>query len=356
MNLLTAQILYRLFRAAGRPKVLPFNYTISLTSRCNYRCATCRIWAEPLPELTVEDYRKVFASLGRSPYWVTFSGGEPFLRDDLEDVISMFCRICRPKIVNIPTNGSLPDRIKDVVKRLVKGYKGIRFIVNVSIDSVGPKQDQIRGSTGAYARASETVRSLKEINLPNLTVGIGTVISSQNVDSFASDRKTLLSLNADSLVAEIAEERAELNNQNSSISPTPEQYRSAADVLISETAQSKKKGAAGLVQAFRKQYYQYVSRVLSGAAGLKCYAGTASVQIMPDGKVWACCIKGDEMGSLRDFENDFKKLWLSPKADAVRRSIKDRACACPLANAAYTNMMLDLRTSLQVLRDLLFGT
>ncbi|MDO9390668.1 MAG: radical SAM protein, partial [bacterium] len=74
MNLFTAQILYRLFRATGRPKVLPFNYTISLTTRCNYRCATCRIWDEPVPELAVEDYTKIFKSLGQSPYWVTFSG------------------------------------------------------------------------------------------------------------------------------------------------------------------------------------------------------------------------------------------------------------------------------------------
>ncbi|MDO9069647.1 MAG: SPASM domain-containing protein, partial [Deltaproteobacteria bacterium] len=175
-----------------------------------------------------------------------------------------------------------------------------------------------------------------------------------NMDSFAADRKTLLSLKSDSLVAEIAEERTELKNQNSSITPTPEQYKSAADVLISETFENRKRGAAGLVQAFRKQYYQYVYNILTGSPGLKCYAGTASVQILPDGKVWACCIKGDEMGSLRDLGYDFKKLWLSPQADAVRRLIKDRACACPLANAAYTNMMLDLRTSMRVFRDLLF--
>ena len=354
MNLLSAQILYRLFRATGWPKILPFNYTVSVTTRCNYRCATCRIWTEPAPELTVEDYRKIFRSLGRSPYWVTFSGGEPFLRDDLEEIIGMFCLTCRPKIVNIPTNGSLPGLIRDVVQRLAQGHKGTRFIVNVSIDSVGPKQDRIRGSAGAYARAVETVKLLKEANLPNLTVGIGTVISAQNTDSFAADREALLSLNVDSLVAEIAEERVELKNQNSAITPDPGQYREAANALISEMAQSRKKGAAGLVQAFRKHYYRYVYNILTGAPGLKCYAGTASVQIMPDGKVWACCIKGDEMGSLKDHDYDFRELWLSPRADAVRRSIKDRACVCPLANAAYTNMMLDFRTSMIVLRDILF--
>jgi len=353
MNLFLAQVLYRFFRAAGRPKVLPFNYTISVTARCNYRCATCRIWTEPLPEMSLAEYQKIFISLGRSPYWVTFSGGEPFLRDDFEEIANSFCRTCRPRMVNIPTNGSLPHTARDAVQKLAREHRDVNFIVNVSIDSIVHQQDQIRGSRGAYEKAVETLKELRQLNLPNLTVGIGTVISSQNIDSFAADRKILSTLDADSLVAEIAEERVELKNQNSSITPTPEQYKSAAKVLISEMARSKKKGAAGLVQAFRKQYYHYVSRVLSGAAGLKCYAGTASVQIMPDGKVWACCIKGDEMGSLKDFDYNFRKLWRSPKADAVRKSVKDRACACPLANAAYTNMMLDIGTSLRVLRDLL---
>lgn len=354
MNPFAAQIIYRLFRAAGKPRVLPFNYTFSLTTNCNYRCTTCRIWNDPLPELTLDEYGKIFASLGRSPYWVTFSGGEPFLRDDLEGIVDLFCRMCRPKIVNIPTNGSLPERVREIMIRLAAGHKKIKFIVNVSIDSIGEKQDLIRGSDGAYDRAVKTIKSLKAANQPNLTVGIGTVISTKNADNFAADRKILLSLDADSLVAEIAEERVELKNQNCRIAPDAARYKMAADALVAEIDQTRKRGAPGLVQAFRKHYYQYVHRILTGAPGLACYAGTASVQITPNGKVWACCIKGDEMGDLRAVDYDFKKLWRSPLADDVRKSIKQRACVCPLANAAYTNMMLDLRTSLKVIWDLLF--
>jgi MoaA/NifB/PqqE/SkfB family radical SAM enzyme len=286
--------------------------------------------------------------LGRSPYWVTFSGGEPFLRDDFFGIVNDFCRLCHPKIVNIPTNGSLPELVCDSVEKLAAAHQDINFIVNVSIDSIGDAQDRIRGSRGAYRNAVETLNLLKELKAPNLVVGIGTVISSSNVKDFSRDREEIIKLKADSAVAEIAEEREELGNKGTGITPDAERYKAAADILISEIDAGKKKGLAGVAQAFRKEYYSYVYEILKGGPGLKCYAGWASVQIMPDGEVWACCIKGDRMGNVRDFGFDFKKLWHSPLADQVRCSIKQRGCACPLANAAYTNMMLDLKTSIRV--------
>jgi MoaA/NifB/PqqE/SkfB family radical SAM enzyme len=354
MSLLAAQISYRLFRAFGWPGVLPLNYTVSVTSRCNYRCATCRIWSKQLPEMSRQDYSQLFRSLGNSPFWVTFSGGEPFLRDDFPGIVDDFCRFCRPRVVNIPTNGSLPQLVSDSLKKLTSDHRDISFIVNVSIDSTGDRQDLIRGSRDAYHKATKTLRVLKELKASNLTAGIGTVISNSNLRDFARDREEILKLGADSAVAEIAEEREELANRDGDITPDAESYKKAADILIAEIDKERKKELAGVAQVFRKNYYSYVYRVLKGGPGLKCYAGWASVQIMPDGEVWACCIRGDRMGNVRDFGLDFKKLWRSPQAERARSEIKQRGCACPLANAAYTNMMFDLKTSLKVMSRMLF--
>jgi hypothetical protein len=45
------------------------------------------------------------------------------------------------------------------------------------------------------------------------------------------------------------------------------------------------------------------------------------------------------MGNLRDHDYDFGSVWRTGKADQLRRSIKAGECHCPLANAAYTNML-----------------
>ena len=45
------------------------------------------------------------------------------------------------------------------------------------------------------------------------------------------------------------------------------------------------------------------------------------------------------MGNLRDHDYDFGSVWRTGKAGELRRSIKAGECYCPLANAAYTNML-----------------
>ena len=49
---------------------------------------------------------------------MTFSGGEPFLRGDLPDIVLSAVRICQPAVVNIPTNGWFTKRVVDGVERI----------------------------------------------------------------------------------------------------------------------------------------------------------------------------------------------------------------------------------------------
>jgi MoaA/NifB/PqqE/SkfB family radical SAM enzyme len=77
---------------------------------------------------------------------------------------------------------------------------------------------------------------------------------------------------------------------------------------------------------------------------IPCFSGFASAQVAPDGDVWPCCIKAEPMGNLREHDFDFKKIWLSEKANNLRKSIKNGECFCPLANASYTNMLHDPKT------------
>src|SRR5271157_869045 len=110
---------YKSFYAFGRPKILPFSYTISVTFKCNSRCRTCYIWERNVPEFTLEEFDKTFFSLKKSPYWVTISSGEPFLRNDTVDIIKSLYTRCAPKVINIPTNGilykTIPEKVEEIL-------------------------------------------------------------------------------------------------------------------------------------------------------------------------------------------------------------------------------------------------
>jgi hypothetical protein len=81
---------------------------------------------------------------------------------------------------------------------------------------------------------------------------------------------------------------------------------------------------------------------------IPCMAGVASAQIAPNGDVWTCCVRAQSMGNLRDHDYDFGSVWRTGKANQLRRSIKAGECHCPLANAAYTNMLTHTPTVTKV--------
>ena len=47
---------------------------------------------------------------------------------------------------------------------------------------------------------------------------------------------------------------------------------------------------------------------------------------------------------LRDVDYDFRRIWFDERAVAERRRVRAGECACPLANAGYTNMLMHVPT------------
>jgi MoaA/NifB/PqqE/SkfB family radical SAM enzyme len=336
--------LYMLFRSIGRPKPLPMSLTVSVTSACNSRCKTCRIYETRCDQMTAAQYGRLFQSLGRAPLWVTLSGGEPFLREDLPEICAALYSHCRPAVINIPTNGILYHKIAPAVQTVATFCSGARVVVNLSLDAVGDVHDEIRGVPGNFEKALKTYDSLKGLQargVANLSLGIHTVISRFNVAAIPRIVPELLSLQPDSYITEIAENRVELETMNLAITPEPAAYRAAIDFVTEQVRNHSFRSLGKIIRSFRLEYYQHVKSLLFGrSARWPCYAGFASAQIMPDGQVWACCIRGQSLGHLAETGYDFRRVWFSNRADEVRQAIKESKCQCPLANSAYTNMVL----------------
>src|SRR6201998_3928322 len=147
----------------GKPLALPMNLTISVSYRCNSRCKTCNVWQRPNDDFTIEEYDKTFESIGRAPYWFTFSGGEPTLRKDLPDMVASAYRHCRPGIINIPTNGIQHKVIPGRIEQVLKAAPGSEVIINLSLDALGCKHDSIRGVRNNWDHAMLTYKALMEL-------------------------------------------------------------------------------------------------------------------------------------------------------------------------------------------------
>lgn len=184
---------YRFLKASGRP-ALPEALSIEVTRRCIARCVMCNIWQAPadLPELSVTQWLEVLRSPVLSELKeLDITGGEPFLRDDLAELLLGIGRLKaehlqRLRSIAITTNGILTQKILDEVATVIAHLEqaGISLVFACGMDAVGEIHDRIRNVTGGWARLHTTIEGLKGLRdqHPSLVIGIKTTVTRYNID------------------------------------------------------------------------------------------------------------------------------------------------------------------------------
>jgi pyrroloquinoline quinone biosynthesis protein E len=118
----------------GFPLAPPISVGINITKRCNSKCLYCLCWQiKDAPEPTLDEMRGVIDSLARlRVHRVAFSGGEPLLREDLEDLVAY--AHYNGLFTNVLTNGLLATTKR--VERLIEA--GLDYLT-LSMDSADPR-------------------------------------------------------------------------------------------------------------------------------------------------------------------------------------------------------------------------
>lgn len=352
---------YRMNRWFGRKKFHPMTLTYSVTAACQSKCKTCQIGAmfcqdpsRPEKDLTLEEIEKVFKTMA-PVYFFNMSGGEPFMRKDLPEIVALACRYLKPRVIHTPTNAILSDRIIEYTEKIIKIVRDydptVPFTVKPSIDGIGDKHDEIRGVKGNFNCLLKTIEGLKKLEekYDNFHLELGTVISNFNINDLEEIEDFVHSLGVESYRNEVAECRTEFFNLQDPITPPADVYQRLIKDFARKVEENigKKKKLARTTEAMRIVYYDLAGRILAEKKQIiPCYAGVSNVHINFDGGVWPCCVLGydQEMGNLRDYGYDFQKLWHSEKAYDVRKYIRNKNCACPLANQAYSNELMNFPT------------
>ena len=91
-----------------RPLLVHFEVTL----RCNARCGFCDYWKTPAEAREHELVSYADAARHFNPMLVTFTGGEPLMRRDLEDIVAAVDAAVRLKYVTLITHGGMltPER------------------------------------------------------------------------------------------------------------------------------------------------------------------------------------------------------------------------------------------------------
>ncbi len=174
---------------ARRP--VPIYAHFGVTHRCNMRCRMCDVWrsGDAEAELTTAQVDVLAGTLARAgTRWVALGGGEPFVREDLAELVRSFAS--RGMEVRLLTNGVGIDdqRIADV------GRAGVAH-VSISLDTLDAERQRIiYGGVDVMPEIQASMRRFKATLPRSSTPVINVCVSRMNLDElpdlvdFAADR------------------------------------------------------------------------------------------------------------------------------------------------------------------------
>ena len=274
-------------KRASQEKVRPTSAVIAVTYRCNSRCDTCDIWRKDCgPELRPEDFKRLPPGLRN----INVSGGEPFLRDDLVEVVAALQGKYPGASIVISTNGLMPARIQENVRRM--GRVGVR----VSIDAIGELNDKIRGVKGAFALATETLDRLQAMGLKDL--GISATISQYT----AGDLRKLKEM-ADSrgieLVTNLVHSSSTYFGEHGDKLPDRESAQRRLIETELEWLEEKELSSRRPKDWFRAYLTSGIIDQLRGKRRkIQCYACKYLFFMDPEGNIYPCNIWPESLGNI----------------------------------------------------------
>lgn len=286
------------------------NGTVIVTYRCNARCTMCNRYkapSRPDEELSIETIRKLPLM-----YFTNITGGEPFIRTDLPDIVRELNKIS-DRIV-ISTNGFFTDRIVALCKEFPN--IGIR----ISIEGLEQTNNEIRGLPDGFNRGYETLRKLRAMGMKD--VGFGMTVQDRN----APDLVPLYEL-SDKLDMEFA--TASLHNsfyfvEAKNIIHDRPMVAQNFEKLINELLNSNSP------KKWFRAYFNHglINYIYGQKRLLPCDMSFDTFFIDPYGDVMPCNGTKDKevMGNLNT--QTFDELWNSEQAEEVRRKVRhcERQC------------------------------
>ncbi|MBN2384844.1 radical SAM protein [bacterium] len=314
---------------------LPIYLVFFVTERCLAHCKHCLLGQkrQGLKELTIDEIEKISRSLDKILFLLP-TGGEPFLREDIAEIVQIFYRNNAAANVGIPTNGYLTESIIKSVSTILKTCPKVDLAVDVSFDGVGSKHDEIRGVPGLFERAVTTYRELASLkkHYPRFNLNVGVTVSRYNQDDLTELYEFLTKELGVATINHLLVRGNPADTNSKGVDP--DKYKAFSDLLERGAKDSTLTGYhsysfSDFVNAVRIVRQGVIDRMTrTDQQQLPCYAGSLGGVLLSNGDVFPCELLDQQIGNVRDVDYDFRKLWFSPRNDEIREWIKTNKCHC----------------------------
>ena len=313
----------------------PHHVQWMLTYRCNYRCKSCDVWRrqESMEELSTDRVKAgldILHKLGVME--IVLSGGNPLLREDIEEIIDYASRYF---ITTIYDNGSQAAKKIDALRKA--------DFVAISLDTLDEKKyDYLKGVHGAWRNALNAVQTLHN---QGITVGVSPTISQLNLyeilnftEHFVQKEIPVLyclyqhdTLNQPLFQIGEKDEELEITDKES--------FAEICDTLV-----EKKSRHQGILIT-NKTLDTLKGLYSKGQRTWKCQALQSFFMIDPLGRVAGCHLQ-NPVGTVFDLP----KVWNSRKFETLRE--KYRECTkCSYMCYMFYSLHANIQGNIEIIRD-----
>ena len=292
----------------------------------------CNIWkSQDVIDLSVEDW----VSLLSLPFFsdlreLDITGGEPFLRKDLLELIDTISslkgtHLRKIRSIAITSNGFLTHQILEMTEKMAErlASKNIDLVMALAMDGIGEIHDKIRNYKDAWARVNHTIQGLKDIRrkTPNIILGLKTTVLPQNVDQLGR-------------ISSYADE----NELFTIISPciiTENRYQ---NIDRKEDLAFSKNEIEQMIRFYKSPHFQWdfhrsrlVNYLETGVIKKPCSAGFNYFFIRSNGDVYPCPVIKVKIGNIKQtkIENIFFSKAASSFQKKVAKHPECRTCTEP---------------------------
>ena len=253
---------------------MPVLVHFEVTMRCNAKCGFCDYWKTDPAEKAKELASFADAAKRFDPMMVCFTGGEPLLRRDLEDLVGAVNDAISLKYITLITHGGMltPERAQSLWDAGINQF-------SISLDYLDERHDRARGIPGLSAKILAAVPKMREQGIDNIR--FNTVIKNDNVDHVMTIVRRAEELGVG---VNLSVYTAAKNGNGAHL--LDERHHLDIDDLVAELLAFKRRNRRVISNS--DYYLEQIPRYVRGEMTENCRSGIRTIHVDPTGRVKRC--------------------------------------------------------------------
>lgn len=253
---------------------MPVLVHFEVTMRCNAKCGFCDYWKTDSSAKATELASFADAARRFDPMMVCFTGGEPLMRSDLEDIVGAVDQAISTKYMTLITHGAMltPERAKSLWDAGINQF-------SISLDYIDERHDRARGIPRLASKILATVPRMREQGIDNIR--FNTVIKNDNVDHVMAIVRRAEALGVG---VNLSVYTAAKNGNDSHV--LGEGHFAAIDDLVGELLAFKRRNRRVISNS--DYYLEQIPRYVRGKMTEPCRSGIRTIHVDPTGHVKRC--------------------------------------------------------------------